>query len=170
MVTHLLDVTRLESGTFPLIHAELDLRAEVAEALTQQASTARERGIVLVGTLGTTPVNVTGDPRCLDTIMASLLGNALAFTPPGGRVEVGLTRNEQEARVTVRDTGKGIPAKELPRIWEKFYQVDPSSTREHGGAGLGLAIAKAMVQALGGQIGAESEPGRGSTFWFTLPA
>ncbi|MDB5099820.1 MAG: integral rane sensor signal transduction histidine kinase [Cyanobacteria bacterium RYN_339] len=170
LVTHLLDFTRLEAGTFALACAPLDLGEEVEDALEIQHACADERGVALAVNRPASPVIVPADHRCVATVLACLLDNALAFTGRGGHVDVSLGRTNGSARVAVRDTGIGIPAAQLPRIWEKFYQVDPSSTRVHGGAGLGLAIAKAMVEAHGGQMGVESDPGRGSTFWFTLPA
>src|SRR5207302_11048098 len=98
----------------------------------------------------------------------NLVHNAIKFTPPGGRVEVRAGReSDAELRILVADTGAGVPADELPRLFERFYKADRS--RASSGTGLGLAIVKHVVQAHGGRVGAESQPGRGSTFWFTLP-
>ncbi|MNT76026.1 Sensor protein SrrB [compost metagenome] len=97
------------------------------------------------------------------------MGNALKFTPAGGRITVSAERLATEVRVEVRDTGIGIAPEHQQALFRKFYQVDSSSTRAHGGAGLGLAISKALVEAHGGRIGVESEPGKGSRFWFVLP-
>jgi signal transduction histidine kinase len=109
------------------------------------------------------------DPGRLQQVLAHLLGNAIKFTPAGGRVEVAVTADAREARVTVTDTGIGIGRDHHARVFEKFFQADTSSTRPYGGAGLGLAISRALVAAHGGAIGVESETGRGSAFWFTLP-
>jgi signal transduction histidine kinase len=170
LVSHLLDVTRLESGAFALVCAEVDLRDEVAKAVEHERAYAQRRGVALAITPGSDTVVVPADPRCVATVLGCLLDNAVAFTRPGGQVVVSCARTGDRARVEVRDTGAGIPADQLPRIWEKFYQVDGGATREHGGAGLGLSIAKAMVEAHDGQIGVSSTVGQGSTFWFTLPA
>jgi signal transduction histidine kinase len=102
-------------------------------------------------------------------VLLNLLNNALKFTPAHGRVQVALVADEREVTVSVRDNGIGIAPEHLPRLFDKFYQVDPSLTRSHGGAGLGLSISKAIVEAHGGRMGVLSEPERGSTFWFSLP-
>src|SRR5690606_34351965 len=99
-----------------------------------------------------------------------LLDNALKYTPAGGRVEVALRPGvDRRLRITVSDTGIGIPRKDLPRIFERFYRVDPARSRALGGTGLGLAIVKHLVGAQGGQLGVESQPGQGSRFWIELP-
>jgi signal transduction histidine kinase len=95
-----------------------------------------------------------------------LVGNALKHTPEGSEVEVRVSREGERVRFEVRDTGEGIPPEQQARIFEKFYRAPGAPA---GGAGLGLSIAKEIVQAHGGDIGVVSEPGRGSTFWFTLP-
>jgi signal transduction histidine kinase len=109
------------------------------------------------------------DPARVGQIVLNLLSNAIKFTPPGGLIEVRVASTEAGVRVEVRDTGIGISPEILPRIFEKFFQADPSLTRTSGGVGLGLAIGKALVDAHGGKIGATSTPGAGSTFWFELP-
>ena len=103
-------------------------------------------------------------------VVGNLLENAISHTPEGGLVSVTseVTTNGW-ARVSVADTGTGIPADDLPLVFERFYRVDPSRTRSTGGAGLGLTIAKQLVEAHGGSIHAESEPGKGSRFVFELP-
>ncbi|MFN3430127.1 MAG: sensor histidine kinase, partial [Candidatus Sericytochromatia bacterium] len=97
------------------------------------------------------------------------IGNALKFTPEHGRITVTATADGEAARVAVSDTGPGIAPTHVPHLFDRFYQADPGTTRKTGGTGLGLAISKALVEAHGGQIGVLSEPGAGSTFWFTLP-
>ena len=102
--------------------------------------------------------------------MTNLLGNSIKFTPAGGRVETEVTVREQEVRLVVRDTGQGIPEELLTAIFERFRQADGSTTRRHGGLGLGLSIAKQIVEMHGGSIVAQSDgPGRGATFTVTLP-
>jgi signal transduction histidine kinase len=109
------------------------------------------------------------DAGRIGQVIMNLVGNAIKFTPPGGRIKLKLTTGPREIRVAVRDTGIGIAPEHQQALFEKFYQVDFSMTRERGGAGLGLSISKALVEAHGGTIGLESELGAGSTFWFTLP-
>jgi signal transduction histidine kinase len=97
------------------------------------------------------------------------VSNALRFNPPEGRITVSARHADGKVRVDVRDTGPGIPAAQLPYIWERFHRADPSRSRQDGGTGLGLAIVRSIVEAHGGQVSAESEVGEGSTFSFTLP-
>jgi histidine kinase len=92
------------------------------------------------------------------------------FTPPGGEVRITARLEDDRVQVTVADTGVGIPQEHLPRLFERFYRVDPARSRDDGGTGIGLAIARSVVEAHGGRIVAESIPGHGSTFTFDLPA
>jgi signal transduction histidine kinase len=102
--------------------------------------------------------------------LLNLVGNALQYTPPGGRVKLRASRTGGLVRLTVEDTGIGIPAEDLLHVFERFYRVDKSRSRARGGSGVGLTIARYLVEAHGGEIRASSEgPGRGSTFQFTLP-
>ena len=103
----------------------------------------------------------------LRQVFANLLDNAIKYTPEGGQVRVGVTRDEDTAVVAVSDTGAGIAAEHLPRIWERLYRADPS--RSERGLGLGLSLVKAYVTAHGGTVEADSQPGRGSTFTVRLP-
>ena len=139
---------------------------EVVESLQPQATT---RSITLTTELEAKAVPLGLDPNRITQVLTNLVGNALKFTPSGGRVQCVLTVPEGGPRVEVRDNGPGIPERHLPHLFTRFYQVDPSNTRLTGGAGLGLSISKAIVEAHGGDIGVESELGKGSTFWFTLP-
>jgi signal transduction histidine kinase len=97
------------------------------------------------------------------------VGNAIKFTPEGGTVTVQVVLEDDGARIEVADTGIGLTPEQQAHVFDKFYQADTSATRLFGGAGLGLAIARALVQAHGGTIGVTSNAGRGSVFWFTLP-
>jgi signal transduction histidine kinase len=102
-------------------------------------------------------------------VLFNLLDNAVRFTPSGGRVTVTASRHDGSVDVAVADTGPGIRAEHLPRVFERFYRVDEARSRDDGGTGIGLAIARSVVEAHGGRIWAESRPGEGSTFTFELP-
>jgi len=110
-----------------------------------------------------------GDADLLKQLLLNLVDNAVAYTPPGGRVELSLDVDGAQARLSVRDTGPGIPAADLERIFERFYRLDQARTRRSGGAGLGLAIARWIAEAHGGHIAVESAVGRGSVFTLVLP-
>jgi NtrC-family two-component system sensor histidine kinase KinB len=112
-------------------------------------------------------LELQADPERIGVVLANLLGNAVRHTPPGGRVVARVQQAGDGARFEVQDTGQGIPVQYQERIFERFFQV-PGSKR--GGVGLGLHISREVVQAHGGKMGATSEVGKGSTFWFTLPA
>jgi len=103
-------------------------------------------------------------------VIVNLLSNAIKFSPKGGRVDVRWWRKDRFVVAEVRDGGPGIPADQLKLVFDPFKQLDSSTTREHGGAGLGLTIAQRIAQALGGDVNAESEVGKGSRFFVTLPA
>jgi len=114
-------------------------------------------------------VSVMGDTDRLKQLLLNLVDNACKYTPKGGRVILGLRRAEGWAVLTVTDTGIGIPAQDLPHIFERFYRVDKARSRAAGGAGLGLSIVQWIVQAHGGKIGVQSEPNKGTTFTIHLP-
>jgi signal transduction histidine kinase len=106
----------------------------------------------------------------LGMVLTNLLNNAIKFTPPGGKITLSYVRKPQSVWITIKDSGIGIPSDQLTRIFDEFHQVEDHMTRRHGGMGLGLAIAKALVEAHGGRIWAESEGvNRGSTFIINLP-
>ncbi len=112
---------------------------------------------------------LTADPQRIAQVLGNLINNALRHTPPGGVVTLAVRANPSEVLFEVRDTGTGIAPEDLPRIFDRFYRADPSRTRSSGGAGLGLAIARRIVEAHGGRIWAESMPGQGAKVRFTLP-
>ncbi|HKE26951.1 MAG TPA: ATP-binding protein, partial [Bryobacteraceae bacterium] len=115
-------------------------------------------------------IEVWCDREAVDQILSNLLENAVKYTPGGGSVGVGAAREGHLVEVFVRDTGIGIPAEDLPRLFERFYRVDKARSRELGGTGLGLSIVKHLVAAHNGSVRVESVPQKGSTFYFTLPA
>lgn len=169
LVDDLLDFARLESGDFRLMPREGDLTEKVRDIVTSFQPQARRAQLQLETTMPPSPVVVTMDAERIGQVVANLVGNALKFTPAGGKVTVAVLPDSSQVRVEVRDTGVGIAPEHLEKLFQKFYQVDPTLTREKGGAGLGLAIARALIHAHGGDMGVLSRVGHGSTFWFTLP-
>ncbi len=167
LVRDLLDLARLEGG-----HAALQLRPEAPAELLRLAAeratlAAQQAGITLTVEAAPHLPPVLADRARLLQVLANLVDNALRFTPEGGRITLGAAASSQGIRFWVQDTGIGIAPEHLPRLFERFYKVDPA--RQRRGTGLGLSIAKHIVEAHGGQIGVESTPGQGSTFWFVLP-
>jgi two-component system phosphate regulon sensor histidine kinase PhoR len=167
LVDELLDLARVESGRTALrrqAHDPVDLIVRAVERLRPQVERA---GLALrvEAAPGLPPVQV--DRGRIEQVLLNLVHNAVKFTPAGGEIRVGAEVSHGMLRVSVRDSGVGIAAEELPRIFERFYKTD--TARRSDGSGLGLAIAKHIVQAHGGAIGAESDPDRGTTFFFSLP-
>ncbi len=169
IVDDMLDFGRLEAGTFSISCQESDVRPLLESAVRSLLPQAKEAEVTLSCKLPAAPVACTIDPKRVEQVLLNLLGNAIKFTRPGGTVTVRVAAKRDQVRVEVRDTGIGIAPDHLARIFEKFFQADPSMTRERGGAGLGLAISKAIVEKHGGKIGVRSTVEQGSTFWFTLP-
>lgn len=169
LVDDLLDFARLEAGTFRLVLRPADLNQIVRAVIDSLRPQVQRRSLELLADLPRESTVMEVDPGRIEQVLINLVNNAIKFTPAGGRISVGLRAQTGQIRLTVTDTGIGIPPDHLAKLFQKFYQVDPSSTRRQGGAGLGLSIAKGLVEAHGGQIGVESEVGKGSTFWITLP-
>ncbi|MGE3270069.1 MAG: ATP-binding protein, partial [Chloroflexota bacterium] len=177
LVNDLLDFSKIEAGRMTLDAADFSphaVIAEVAELLAEQAWSRRLDLAVLIGE--DVPRVANGDAARLRQVLVNLVGNAIKFTDHGD-VRVVARRLPQPdhddaigtvLRVDVTDTGIGIPIESLPRLFQAFSQVDGSSSRRYNGTGLGLAICRQLVEMMGGEIGVESQPGRGSTFWFTV--
>jgi signal transduction histidine kinase len=167
MVNTLLDVSKMESGHMPLSRQLCDLQPVTQQALDSLAPMTRHCQVTLEPP--ETPVHAHCDQDIVRRIMVNLLGNAIAHTPAGGEIRIRLLPNAHGARVEVSDTGPGIPPEYRDLIFEKFGQVKSDSKIRQYSTGLGLTFCKAACEAHGGQIGVDSEVGRGSTFWFTLP-
>ncbi|HZR82237.1 MAG TPA: ATP-binding protein [Candidatus Binatia bacterium] len=169
IVSEILDVSRIVRGKFQLEVARCDPAALVEDALNSLRPAARAKRITLRSSLN--PVaDLYADAGRLEQVIWNLVSNAIKFTPKGGTVAVDLSDMGSHVRLVVSDTGSGIPAHFLPHVFERFTQADSSSTREHGGVGLGLAIARHLVELHGGTITAESEGrDRGSRFTVRLP-
>jgi two-component system phosphate regulon sensor histidine kinase PhoR len=166
LVRNLLDLSRVERGTLDV--EPVDLVGLVKEVVALLADRADERRIRLRTELQP-QVAMRGDRAQLGLLVSNLVDNALRYTPARGTVRVRLEAAERTAVLQVADTGEGIPAGELPRIFERFYRVDKARARQTGGTGLGLAIVRHVAEAHGGAVEVDSELGRGSTFTVTLP-
>ena len=173
IINELLDYAKIEAGHLEFEHIEFSLRHTIAMAVRSLAPKANEQGLELLINIGRdVPDALIGDPHRIRQILTNLIGNAIKFTPQGEiEVQVSQLPVQEEAsvmlRFDVRDTGIGIPRDKLDAVFDAFTQVDTSTTRKFGGTGLGLAICTRLVEALGGRIWAESEPGRGSVFRFS---
>jgi PAS domain S-box-containing protein len=170
VINDLLDVSRIMSGKLELERSRVDLASVVTGCVESFRPSAEGKRVMLRLDLEAEQVEVVGDGGRLQQVMSNLIGNAIKFTDPGGRITVTVARNEQDASVVVADTGQGIAPEFLPRLFERFTQGDSTTARKHGGLGLGLAIVKNLIALHGGEVGAESEgPGRGARFAVTLP-
>jgi len=168
LVDDLMALSRLESRAEPMEFRPVRLDAIVEEAASRLRPQAAQHQIALRTSAANAAV-VTADADRLLQVFTNLIDNAIKFTPEGGTVEVTLRQEGADAVVSVADSGRGIPADDLPRIFDRFYRVERSRSREAGGSGLGLAIAKHIVDAHGGRLTAASRIGSGSTFSVALP-
>jgi signal transduction histidine kinase len=166
MLNTLMDISEAESGTMLLRREAVPLREIAARAVDLYRDVADAKGVALAA-LVAEDVVVTADRTRLEQVAANLIDNAVKYTPPGGRVDVEVGRDEGAALLRVRDTGPGIPADELPRIFDRLFRGDTSRTER--GLGLGLSLVKAFVEAHGGTIEVNSEPGHGAVFTVRLP-
>ncbi len=173
IINDILDFSRIESGKLELERRPFDLRACLEGAFDVIAHNAGEKGLELVYLIDPgVPTHVIGDDVRLRQVLLNLLSNAVKFTPAGEVVvsvkAKALTENRYELEFDVKDTGIGIPAEQMGRLFQMFSQVDASTTRRFGGTGLGLAICKRLCELMGGSIRVESEAGKGTTFSFTI--
>jgi len=166
IVDDLLDLSRIQSGRMALKLERLDAAAALQGAAAAVRSAAEADGLVLSVAEVDPPLEVRADSERAQLVLTNLLANAVRHTPRGGLVEARARRDGEAVRFEVRDTGEGIAREHQERIFDKFYRVPGA---RGGGVGLGLYISREIVQAHGGAMGVESEPGKGSTFWFTLP-
>ncbi len=169
LVDDLQDLSLTDAGEIKLIRQPEDITVLIKETVTGMQAKATERGLLLSTELLAELPSVNIDSHRVKQVLRNLLENAVAHTDKGGKITVTARRQAGQIYISVTDTGEGIPASELPLIFERFYRVDKSRTRKTGGSGLGLTIAKRLVEAHGGTIEVKSEPGHGSTFTFTIP-
>jgi signal transduction histidine kinase/CheY-like chemotaxis protein/HPt (histidine-containing phosphotransfer) domain-containing protein len=174
LVNGILDHAKIQSGTFDVCVIDFDLRTTVEQTVDGLSVRAEERGIEFTSIVRhNVPSLLRGDPGRLRQILTNLIGNAIKFTSEGG-VSVRITLERDDTNwalilVEVEDTGIGIEPEQIGRLFEPFTQADTSRTRRYGGTGLGLYISRELAQAMGGEIGARSVPGQGSTFWCRIP-
>ncbi|MCC7110772.1 MAG: histidine kinase, partial [Deltaproteobacteria bacterium] len=192
MISQILDLSRIESGNLRMDTSEFDIKGVIKHATTSVIPQCQKKAITLDVDIDSNLPFYRGDKDKIGQVVVNLLGNSVKFTPQGGKITLrgklwtGPRRykrasvddgaailfdlaDETFVRIDVQDSGVGIPREKLERVFERFYQVDNSSTREYGGTGLGLSIVKSFVEAHKGEIFADSEVGHGSTFTVLLP-
>jgi PAS domain S-box-containing protein len=170
LISDLLDVSRIEAGKIELREDDVAYPPLVELVVRMLQGEAKARDVTLSVQIAPekyTPVR--GDVERLQQVLTNLISNGIKYTPPGGSITVTVRPQESFIATCVADTGIGIPLEDRNKVFEKFYRADNSTTRQAGGTGLGLSISRAIVEQLGGSIWVESEPGKGSKFWFTLP-
>ncbi|HXX93382.1 MAG TPA: ATP-binding protein [Planctomycetota bacterium] len=170
LVENLLDLSRLEGAQALQRRVRVDLVPLLGRVIDFQMPAAQKRGQTLTLTAPRFLPSILGDPDYLERAVSNLVDNAIKYTPEGGSIRVAAGADGKSVAVEVVDNGIGIPEADLPRVFERFYRVDKSRSRDMGGTGLGLAIVKHVVQSHGGVVEAKSTPGRGTTFRMTLPA
>jgi signal transduction histidine kinase len=173
VLTYLVEDLRLlaqaEAGHLILERRATDITDLLRDAQVNFQPQASDRGVTLMLDLPPTLPQVKADRHRIAQVLSNLLTNALHHTPEGGRVTLSASAGEGLVKVTVADTGTGIPPEDVPQVFDRFWRGERSRSRAGGGSGLGLAIAKQLVELHGGTIGLESTPGEGSVFWLTLP-
>lgn len=170
LIEDLLDVSRIITGKLHLDVRQVELAAVIRGVTEAMRPAAEAKALRLERAIDPSVGPIAGDPDRLQQVVWNLLANAVKYTPKGGRVEVGLRRVDSTAQITVKDTGIGIRADFLPRVFERFSQAEGGPSRAHGGLGLGLAIVRHLVELHGGSVQADSPgEGRGATFTVSLP-
>ena len=171
LIDELFQMSQLDAGGFPLQRAQVSLSDLVSDTLESFSQLAKQQEISLEGNVESDVDPVFMDTQAIGRVFNNLISNALQHTPRQGRVSVWVRRTSSGVEVTVSDTGEGIREHDIPHIFDRFYRGDAARSRNRrtGGAGLGLAIARGIVQAHGGQIEVESELGKGTQFTFYLP-
>jgi two-component system phosphate regulon sensor histidine kinase PhoR len=174
LIDDLFELSQIESGALQLQLEATSLGPLVDRTVSAYQAQARESAITLEEAVDPVLPTVVADPPRLERVLRNLLDNALRYTPAGGRISVAARAEGQDVRVTVADTGPGLPPDDLERVFDRFYRAGQSRSRGegprrgHSGAGLGLTIARGVIQAHGGRIWAELPPGGGTAFHFTL--
>jgi len=167
LIDNLLDASRIQAGALPLDKQPLDIAAIAKKTIARFQTQTNDHAFIANFPENLPPV--MGDEKRLRQVFDNLINNAIKYSPKGGAIEVGAEIKDDQVLTFIKDEGIGIPEEEQKAIFERFYRVDSSLHRDTQGAGLGLFLVKAIIQALGGDIWVKSEPGKGSTFYFTLP-
>ncbi len=168
LVKHLLNVSRIESGRVGIAPEPLNLVEFVNERLRALQSSCKKKGLTFVFTAHPAKLAANTDKSSLDYIFRCVMGNAVGYTPRGGKINITLSSKKHSALLIVKDTGIGIPKKEQARIFEKLFRASNAATAKTDGAGLGLYIASEAAKLLGGKIWFESREGKGSTFYIEI--
>ena len=173
IINDVLDFSKIEAGKLVLDHVPMNLREAIEDVLTMLAPLAHEKRLELVSLIySDVPTQLIGDPLRLKQILTNLVNNAIKFTESGNIILRAMLDDAKESQATLKisvtDTGIGLSNEDQRAIFHAFNQADTSTARRFGGTGLGLVISKHLIEQMGGEIGLESEPGKGSTFWFTL--
>lgn len=170
LINDILDISRIESGTLKIKHEPIDYRHLVADTLRLMKAAADAKDISMDAALPETIPPVRGDADKVTQVLTNLVSNAIKYTPQGGWVKVSLeVTGDTSVTTCVADSGIGVAPEDQAKLFQRFFRADNTSTREAGGTGLGLVIAKTLIELMGGTIWLQSEPGRGSRFSFTLP-
>jgi two-component system phosphate regulon sensor histidine kinase PhoR len=169
LVEDLLDLSRIESKDYRPDAKPVSLRLVSEQVVTLLRTRIEEKRLEVTNDIAADLPHARADRRALEQVFTNLLDNAIKYCPQGASVRLRARRDEEGLRIEIADTGPGIDPRHQPRLFERFYRVDSGRSRDMGGTGLGLSIVKHLVEAMEGTIGVDSTPGRGATFWFTLP-
>ncbi len=168
LLSDLLDLSQLEAGRYQLSAATYSLAPAAAQALAQVQHRAEERQQDIAIEIPA-QMRARCDLPALEQVLTNLLDNAVKYCPPGSRIVLRAASEGEQVRIEVSDNGPGIAREHLPRLFERFYRVDPGRSRDMGGTGLGLSIVRHLIKSMGGRIGVRSVVGEGTTFWILLP-
>jgi signal transduction histidine kinase len=169
LVNDLQELSLSDAGELKLIYHQEDVSKLIRQAVVSSQPQAKAKGLTLSANLENSLPTLNIDSHRIKQVLHNLLENAVEHTGQGGSIKVTARQQDNQVKISVTDTGEGIPAEDVPNIFERFYRVDRSRTRDTGGSGLGLTIAKRLIEAHNGRIEVESEPGKGSTFTISLP-
>jgi len=171
LVNNILDISRLENGGLTVVSQVMDVPSAVLQALAIIRPMAQRKRISISVDVSPAIPHVCGDPKRVSQILINLLSNAVKYTPDAGTVTITARKSEtaNKVEISVADNGIGIPASHLPHLFKRFSHIERQATRDTAGTGLGLFIAKGLVEAHGGEIWVESEEGKGTCFTFALP-
>jgi two-component system phosphate regulon sensor histidine kinase PhoR len=169
LASDLLDSSRIQSGQMRVSCQEMDVRDLIQETVDSLQAVAHTKELEIIAEQSPDPLIAPADGLRLHQVLFNLLQNAMHYSQPGQKINVDAARVEDGVMIIVSDQGLGIPPQDLPHVFDKFFRVDSETNRTTAGSGLGLYISKSIIDLHGGRIGVNSEPGKGSTFYFVLP-